>query len=126
MIVITDAKTGLLPTVFAVEGDGGGIGFGDLEKNGAVRLSGDGLKEGGSHAAAPEGGVNREVEDFGFIRGGLTPRAKTRGGFCDEGQQERIAGIVAERPLGGFGTVVLDAGNGGVVALDGGADGDGL
>lgn len=111
--------------MFPIEGDGGGVGFGDLQKDGPASLDGDGAEQGGGHAATPEGGIDGDVEDLGFVGGDLTPGAESGWRVSDESEKERISRVVAKGPLGGLGAAILDAGNGGIVVLGGGADQDG-
>ena len=72
------------------------------------------------------GGIDGEVEEFGFVGDGLTPGAKSdwdRAGLdVLDGEEHLEVGIVAYRPLGGFRGRLLDTGDGWVIAGASGAD----
>lgn len=125
MVVIPCTDSGLFPSELLVEANGGQVGLGDLKKNSSPGPFTYGRKQGGSDAATPESGIHGQIENLGFVRPGLAPGTETGRRIFTQRDEQRETGIVAERPLRGFGTVVLNAGDGGVIALRGRADQEG-
>lgn len=113
-----------------IEGDGGQIWLGHFQKDGAGGRFSEGFEEGGGDFLAAMRGVNSKIQELSFILCGLSPGAESGGnrmaGFdVAERNQGLEVRIVSGGPLRGFGGGLLDAGDGGVVALGCRSDGDG-
>jgi hypothetical protein len=109
MVVVPGPEAGFYPTVLAIERDGGRVRFGNLKENNSASLLGDGSQESGSDAAAPPDGIDGQIQDFRLVGSALAPGAESGGLDVDEGHQQRKSGVIAQRPLGSFGTMVLNA-----------------
>jgi len=76
-----------------------------------VRPFHDGVEEGRSNAAAPPGGIDGQVQDLRLIGSALAPGAESGRRGADQSYQQGKCRVVAERPLGRFGTMMLDTGD---------------
>lgn len=115
--VVTWANSDLFPAEFAVKGESGQVVGGDFEKEFAWGGLGEVTKKRGSDAAMTQGRIDGEVQDFDFGGSRGAPGAES-GGFAGRKREENaVVGIIAHGPLGGFGTRLLDAGDGGIVGL---------
>jgi hypothetical protein len=126
MVVIPGAQPGILPTVLPVKGNRRGIRFGNFKKNRASGVLANPGQQRRSHTAPPECGVDGDVENLRLIGRTLTPRAEPRGLACNHSQQQRVARVIAQRPLRGFRATVLDAGDGGIIEVECGPDQNGF
>ena len=75
------------------------------------------------NAGAAVRGVHRQIQQLSFIGHCLTPAAEPRGSPIDQREEYQEAGIVAQWPLGRLGGLLLEADDGGIIALGGGPDG---
>lgn len=95
----------------AVEGLGGGVGLADFEEEGSGLAEGGG-EESPGEAAAAVSGIDGDVEDFGFVGGGLADDEEG-GDVAVEFEDGGFEGEIAARvPLGGFAGGGLNAGDG--------------
>lgn len=126
MFIVAFAKGDGLPPLPGVKSDGGGIRFGDLEENVALRMAAKNLEQSCGDALPPYRRVDAEIEQFSFIGRGLTPGAEA-GGLAGgvESEEDFKAGVVADGPLGGFGTELLKPRDDGVIAFSAFTDDNG-
>ena len=122
MVVIPRTESGLFPAELSIEGNGGSVGFGNFQKNGAASVGGNRRKEGRGDSAAPETRIHRQVQDLGFIFRALPPGTEASGDIFYQREQKWKRRIIAERPLRGFRAAALDAGDGRVIAFERGTD----
>jgi len=111
MVVVPGPEAGFDPTVLAIERDRGGVRLGNLEENNPVSPLRDGSQQSGSDAAPSPGRIDGQIQDFRLVGSALAPGTESGGLGVDQGHEERKSCVIAQRPLGSFGTMVLDAGD---------------
>ena len=126
MVVVPRPETGVYPTMLAIQGDSGGVGLGYLKENNSLRALRDGGQESGTDATAPPGGIDGQVEDFRLVGSALAPGAEPGSLGVDQSYQHRESGVIAQRPLGRFRTMVLNAGDCMEIAFGPWPDQDGI
>jgi hypothetical protein len=109
MIVVPGTGASFDPAVFSVEGNGREVVLRNLEKNGALSLGRYRVQQSGTRAAPSPGRVHGDVENLRLIGCGLPPATESRRRGADHGQKQGEIGIVAQRPLRRFRTMLLDA-----------------
>jgi len=133
VVVVPLPEARVFPTVLLIQRDSGRIVLGNFKKNRALSPFTHRCQQSRRHAAPPEIRVHGNIEDFGLVWGDLAPRAESRWLVPEpswftpkQGQQQRVSGIIAQRPLGRFGAAVLDTRDGGMVAFQGRPDQNGV
>jgi hypothetical protein len=110
--------------MFSIKRHGGAVCFCNFKKNRALSALTQRRQQSGPDTAPPKGGIDSNVEDFGLVGRTLPPRTESRWLPGHGGQQQRVSGIVAQRPLGSFRATILDARNRFVVCFRRGSHDD--
>lgn len=124
-MIVPAAHAHFGPSALSIQGQRGRIGLGYFEKKIAFCGGPERIEKSGSYTAAACLGIDREVEEFGFIGSRLAPGSEPHWCFINEGQQNRLTRVIAQRPLSGFGAAHLNTGDSGHIAGKCGADGNG-